>query len=353
MQRRRLIRSGHFGAFRRNISDKREGMITVKRSKIICASSGEKAIATLNLSYTIYRPDLIHSTEKKPLLFIHGGPGIPSDYLQPMAETLKGRCLIFYDQIGCGNSSRPKDISSYSIQNTVDDLEHLVKHLKLQQFHLYGHSFGAIVVYEYSKRLSEGTTHLYNDAQDELSPKLLSIILCSAPSNLQKVEDDTKILMRSLKPRSDSDASESSMEESMDGSKSDDCALFQKNFVCRTTNGALPQPLYQAYSKKGDIWEGTDVIIDYAAQPPSECASTLPPTLLLRGEYDFVSERFAFEEWKRILNHDSVDCQTLTSCSHYSMLENSELHSMKLNAFFDEQEHQRNANHEENTKISQ
>ena len=315
-------------------------MTTVKRTKIVCASSGEKITVSLNLSYTIYRPDLIYSSEKKPLLVIHGGPGIPSDYLQPMAQSLKERCIIFYDQIGCGNSSRPKDPSSYSIQSTVDDLEHLAKHLKLKQFHLYGHSFGAVVAYEYSKGISEGTIHLYNhdDQDDEFSPRLLSVTLCSAPSNLQKVEDESKILLRSLRQRSDSDVSEASMGESMDSNISDDSALFQQNFVCRTSDGALPRPLHEAYSKKGDIWEGTDAIIDYVAQPPSECASTLPPTLLLRGEHDFVSERFAFDEWKGIINHDSVHCQTLSACSHYSMLENSERHSMKLNAFFEEQE---------------
>ena len=339
MYRRRLIRSGHFGALRRNISEKREGITTVKRTKIICASSRETTVAILNVSYTIYRPDLIYSTDKKPLLVIHGGPGIPSDYLQPMAQSLKERCIIFYDQIGCGNSSRPKDLSSYSIQSTVGDLEHLVQHLKLKQFHLYGHSFGAIVAYEYSKGLSEGTIHLHNhDNQDEISPRLLSVTLCSAPSNLQKVEDESKMLLRSLRQRSDSEASEVSMGESMDGNVIDDSVSFQNTFVCRTSDGALPRPLQEAYSKKGDIWEGTEVIIDYVAQPPSESASNLPPTLLLRGEHDFVSEKFAFDEWKGLINHDSVHCQTLGACSHYSMLENSELHSMKLDAFFDEQE---------------
>ena len=42
---------------------------------------------------------------KLPLLCLHGGPGAGYDYLwslAAMAET--GRRVIFYDQLGCGNS---------------------------------------------------------------------------------------------------------------------------------------------------------------------------------------------------------------------------------------------------------
>src|SRR5215471_16293345 len=42
---------------------------------------------------------------KLPLLCLHGGPGACHDYLESldaMADT--GRCVIYYDQLGCGNS---------------------------------------------------------------------------------------------------------------------------------------------------------------------------------------------------------------------------------------------------------
>lgn len=42
----------------------------------------------------------------KPLIVVHGGPGLTQDYLlselQPLAET---NFLIFYDQRGCGQST--------------------------------------------------------------------------------------------------------------------------------------------------------------------------------------------------------------------------------------------------------
>src|SRR5687767_12296523 len=45
---------------------------------------------------------------KFPLICLHGGPGIPSDYIEPMRDlAATGRRVIFYDQLGCGNSDRP------------------------------------------------------------------------------------------------------------------------------------------------------------------------------------------------------------------------------------------------------
>jgi proline iminopeptidase len=41
-----------------------------------------------------------------PIIVIHGGPGLSSDYLLPqMSELAKTHFVIFYDQRGCGHSS--------------------------------------------------------------------------------------------------------------------------------------------------------------------------------------------------------------------------------------------------------
>ena len=38
---------------------------------------------------------------KLPLLVLHGGPGVPPDYLQPLEELADaGRPIVFYDQYG-------------------------------------------------------------------------------------------------------------------------------------------------------------------------------------------------------------------------------------------------------------
>lgn len=337
MQRRRLIRSGHFGALRQSNSGKKEGMMTVRRTRNLGGVEyGRDSSVMLNLSYVIYRHDLIYSSNKKPLLVIHGGPGLPSDYLQPISKNFPDRCVIFYDQIGCGNSSTPSDLNFYSIEEAVNDLECFIQYLNLKQFHLYGHSFGGIIAYEYSKKQCEGHMIHTEQAQKgdihDMKPSLLSITFCSAPSNLREVEDESKMLLDSFIPTCSTDSN--TMDEA---SESYDeiykNSSFQKEFVCRTSDGILPVPLQEAYKKKGNVWEGSDAIIDYIAQPLNDTASFLPPVMLLRGEYDFVSEKHGFDDWKNLINHNSVICRTMSSCAHYSMLENSASHSTTLESF--------------------
>jgi proline iminopeptidase len=46
---------------------------------------------------------------KTPLVLLHGGPGVPSYYLNPMASLSDERPVIFIDQLGCGRSDQIVD----------------------------------------------------------------------------------------------------------------------------------------------------------------------------------------------------------------------------------------------------
>ncbi|MEK7248701.1 MAG: alpha/beta fold hydrolase, partial [Chloroflexota bacterium] len=50
-----------------------------------------------------------------PLLLLHGGPGAGHDYLEPMATLGDDRPVVFYDQLGCGNSDNPNDTSLWDL----------------------------------------------------------------------------------------------------------------------------------------------------------------------------------------------------------------------------------------------
>jgi proline-specific peptidase len=100
--------------------------------------------------------DVIHRQAGEiPVIVIHGGPSLPSNYLYPMKDLVENRSLVFYDQLGCGKSDEPKDLSHYSIDKSVDDLVELLRVLNLPKFHLYGHSYGGILAFEYVKRVSK------------------------------------------------------------------------------------------------------------------------------------------------------------------------------------------------------
>jgi len=87
-----------------------------------------------------------------PLLTLHGGPGAPHDYLEPMEALATDRPVIFYDQLGCGNSELPTDTSLWNVERFVEELEQVRTALKLDKVHLMGQSWGTMLAVEYMLR---------------------------------------------------------------------------------------------------------------------------------------------------------------------------------------------------------
>jgi proline-specific peptidase len=88
-----------------------------------------------------------------PTLVCHGGgPGFSSRYLGNLGGLDERLELILLDPRGTGGSDRPADSSAYAIQDYVDDLEELRRHLGLERLNLLGHSHGGVVAIAYAAR---------------------------------------------------------------------------------------------------------------------------------------------------------------------------------------------------------
>jgi proline iminopeptidase len=96
-----------------------------------------------------HKNDLI----EKPILFmLHGGPG--GDHLrfkQHSLELQKVAQLVFIDHRGCGQSKKTKK-SDYTIENNIEDIEALRKHLGLEKICILGTSYGGMVAQGYAIR---------------------------------------------------------------------------------------------------------------------------------------------------------------------------------------------------------
>ena len=111
--RKNRIRRGRFGFSRScTSSNTKNGLVTV--SRIFKPSRDYIVTKEFNISYRIDNPQFLTSSNFAPIIILHGGPSIPSNYLYPLVDTIpnKQRSIIFYDQLGCGKSSAPSDINA-------------------------------------------------------------------------------------------------------------------------------------------------------------------------------------------------------------------------------------------------
>jgi len=85
-----------------------------------------------------------------PLVVLHGGPGAPHNYLNPLSALGKDRPVIFYDQLGAGKSDQPDDTTLWNVKAFVCRLEEIRSALGIKRMDVYGHSWGTILGAEYT-----------------------------------------------------------------------------------------------------------------------------------------------------------------------------------------------------------
>jgi proline iminopeptidase len=86
------------------------------------------------------------------VLLLHGGPGFTHQYLEAMESFLPeaGIEMYYYDQLGCGNSDKPEDLSLWEIPRFVEEVEEVRRGLGLENFVLYGQSWCGMLSIEYA-----------------------------------------------------------------------------------------------------------------------------------------------------------------------------------------------------------
>src|SRR5487761_2129022 len=109
-----------------------------------------------------------------PLVVLHGGPGVPHDYVLSLtALALRGRAVIHYDQFGCGSSTHRPDEGEdfWTVDLFLDELDNLLDHLGIaDSYHLLGQSWGGMLGAEHAIRQPKG---------------LRSLVLSNSPASME------------------------------------------------------------------------------------------------------------------------------------------------------------------------
>ncbi len=93
--------------------------------------------------------EVVGKGEALPVILVHGGPGGTSLGFEPLKQIDYSGPMVFWDQLGSGRSEAITDTLLMTLDNYVDQLESLRKHLKYDKFILFGHSWGTMLGMDY------------------------------------------------------------------------------------------------------------------------------------------------------------------------------------------------------------
>ncbi|MBI4788878.1 MAG: proline iminopeptidase-family hydrolase [Chloroflexi bacterium] len=264
---------------------------------------------------------------KLPLLCLHGGPGFPHDYLEPLeAIAATGRRVIFYDQLGCGNSDQPHDPTMWTVPLFVEELGVIRRALGLERVHLLGQSWGGMLAMEYALTQPAG---------------LASLILADSLASMPLWVTEINRLRAQLPPDV-----QATLRQHEDAGTTDDPAyqegmtVFYRRHICRLD--PWPDPLNRALEKYvqnqqvySTMWGASEFHVTGTLRDwdVSNRLHEIPwPTLVLGGRYDEATPAMTEALHRGIAGSEWV---IFENSAHMPHLEETERYLQVLTSFLD------------------
>jgi proline iminopeptidase len=87
----------------------------------------------------------------KPIVFLHGGPGGGIDAIYRQYFDPQKWRIILFDQRGCGQSTPHAELKDNTTWDLVSDIEKIRRHLGIEQWVVFGGSWGSTLSLAYSQ----------------------------------------------------------------------------------------------------------------------------------------------------------------------------------------------------------
>jgi len=254
----------------------------------------------------------------RPLVILHGGPGLSHHYMLPFKD-LHSRFnipIVFYDQIGIGESSHLKGVPKefWTVDLFMDELDNVLAHLGIgAEFDLAGHSWGGMLAAHYvSYRHPPGLCRLVLASAAPSMPLWVQ----STRSLLAKLPDDLREMLERHEKAGTTDDPE--YQQGMN--------IFYAKHVCKLT--PWPEGLLTSFASME-----ADPTVYSTMIGPSEftiigtlkdwsCLDQIHtikcPTLLTHGEDDEAQDVCQAPFFQKI---EKVRWVTFASCSHMAHFE--------------------------------
>ncbi|KAJ6579285.1 proline iminopeptidase [Mycena sp. CBHHK59/15] len=257
-----------------------------------------------------------------PLIVLHGGPGISHDYLIPLSDLASrspSRAVIFYDQLGNGQSTHlpSKDPSFWTIDLFITELENILAFFQVtNRFNILGQSWGGTLVSEFIVRRQPGG--------------LRRLILANALAS-SKLRNEA---IARLRP----------------GLPEDVQAAFKKHEAAGTTkqqcwakHGCRVQPFPPEFLYSISLADKDPTVLDAMRNGSAGLGASWDitdriqamrhvPTLIINGEYDYMADSVCAPFYWGI---DRVKWVKFANSSHNPHLEERERYMTVVGEFLD------------------
>lgn len=249
--------------------------------------------------YTVFGS--LSSSSKRPLVILHGGPGVPHSYMLPLQDITKmyGTPVIMYDQMGCGNSThlpeKVHDGDFWTVQLFLDELDNLLLELKIQDdYDLLGQSWGGMLAACHAIRQPKG---------------LRRLIIADSPASMKLWVEAADRLREELPPQLQATLTRCEKEgktESEEYEKAVD--VYYERHLCRVK--PMPEELQKSFA---DMKKDPTVMMTMNGPSEFFITGTLKtwsiieelhkiavPTLLINGRYDEAQDEVVEPFFERI-----------------------------------------------------
>jgi proline iminopeptidase len=250
----------------------------------------------------------IGNNPKIKLLLLNGGPGATHEYFECFENFLpaEGIEIIYYDQLGCGNSDNPNDVVLWDLARYVEEVEQVRKALNLDasNFYMLGHSWGGILAMEYALKY-----------QNNMKGLIISNMMSSCPE-YGKYADE--VLAKQMDPKVLAELNQ--IEAAKDFTNPRYMELLIPNFyekhILRFPAKDWPEPVNRSFAKMNQS-------LYVSMQGPSEFGisgklekwnrkadlkNITIPTLVIGAKYDTMDPKHMEEMSKLVQNGTYLFC---------------------------------------------
>ena len=250
----------------------------------------------------------IGNNPKIKLLLLNGGPGATHEYFECFENFLpaEGIEIIYYDQLGCGNSDNPNDVALWDLAHYVEEVEQVRKALNLDasNFYMLGHSWGGILAMEYALKY-----------QKNMKGLIISNMMSSCPEYGKYAEE---VLAKQMDPKVLAEINQ--IEAAKDFANPRYMELLLPNFyekhILRFPAKDWPEPVNRSFAKMNQSLYVT-------MQGPSEFGisgklekwdrksdlkNITIPTLVIGAKYDTMDPKHMDEMAKLVQNGTYLFC---------------------------------------------